>query len=125
MPVTLLYTVFGTSASNKTAKSVNTVRTVDIFVSRLDPLTTDGELIECINAAKGDLAVAEVKCTRLQSKYEELYSSYHVAVTVISVQFKAATELFSSADMWPLGAFVRRFFKQRHGGGNSDERVGI
>jgi len=31
------------------------------------------------------------------------------------VQFKAALDLFASAEAWPLGVFVKRYFKPRHG----------
>jgi len=111
--------VFGTSVTNRTVKSVDTVRTVDIFVSRLHPLTAEGELIDCVHSVKGDMSVTNVQCKKLQSKYEELYSSFYVEVTVSSVQFKAALDLFASAEAWPMGVFVKRYFKPRHGSSNA------
>ena len=107
--------VVGSSTTNNHVKSVQTVRTVDVFVSRLEPLTTRAELVDCVNTAKGDLGVLDINCTKLRSKYEHLYSSFHVAVTVSSVHFKSAIDLFSSAEVWPTGVFVKRYFKPRHG----------
>jgi len=114
-PVRKKQPVFGTSVTNRTVKSVDTVRTVDIFVSRLHPSTAEGELIDCVHSVKGDMTVTNVQCKKLQSKYEELYSSFYVEVTVSSVQFKAALDLFASAEAWPMGVFVKRYFKPRHG----------
>lgn len=107
--------VVGSSTSNGHVKSVETTRNVDIFVSRLDPYTKSGELVDCVNAIKGDLNVIDINCNKLRSKYEHLYSSYHVAVKVNAVQFKSAIELFSSAEAWPTGVFVKRFFKTKNG----------
>jgi len=56
-----------------------------------------------------------VRCNKLQSKYEDLYASFHIAIVVSSVQFKAAVDLFSSADVWPVGVFVKRYFRPRNG----------
>ena len=114
-PVRKKQPVFGTSVTNRTVKSVDTVRTVDIFVSRLHPSTAEGELIDCVHSVKGDMTVTNVQCKKLQSKYEELYSSFYVEVTVSSVEFKAALDLFASAEAWPMGVFVKRYFKPRHG----------
>ena len=82
-----------------------------IFVSRLHPCTTDSELIDSVNSVKGDLKVIDVKCNQLRSKYKDLYSSFHVAVTVNVECFKPAIELFSTAEAWPIGVFVKRYFK--------------
>jgi len=107
--------VVGSSATNNHVKSVDTVRTVDIFISRLHPSTSNSELVDCVETVKGDLSVTGIKCNKLQSKYEHLYSSFHVAVTVNTVHFKSAIDLFSSAEAWPTGVFVKRYFHPRHG----------
>jgi len=49
--------VVGLSTTNRHVKSVETVRTVDIFVSRLHPSTAGNELTECVNTVKGDLNI--------------------------------------------------------------------
>jgi len=103
------------SSTKSSVKSVETVRTVDIFVSRLHPSTAASELVDCVNTVKGDLKVTDIQCKRLQSKYEHLYTSYHVSVTVGSVCFKSAIDIFTSAEAWPMGVFVKRYFRPRHG----------
>ena len=107
--------VVGSSTTNNRVKSVDTVRTVDIFISRLHPSTSSSELAECVETVKGSLCVTAIKCNKLQSKYEHLYSSFHVAVTVSTMHFKSAIDLFSSAEAWPTGVFVKRYFHPRNG----------
>ena len=66
--------VVGASTSNSHVKSVNTVRNVDLFVSRLHPDTHTNELVDCVNSMKGDLQVHDVECVKLKSKFESLYT---------------------------------------------------
>ena len=108
----------GSSTTNKHVKSVETVRTVDLFVSRLHPQTARSELVDCVNSLKGDIKITDIKCTKLQSKYEHLYSSFHVAVSVSSTWFMSAINLFSSEVAWPEGVFVKRYYKPRNGDNN-------
>jgi len=105
------------SVQKQHVKSVATRRTVDVFVSRMHPLTSDKELIECAKeiAASCDIQVFDLACTQLKSKYEHLYSSFHVAVCVEAPQFKAAIDEFMSAEAWPSGILVKRFFKPKNG----------
>ena len=109
--------VIGASVQKQHVKSVATRRTVDVFVSRLRPLTSDKELIECAKetAASCDIKVVDLACTQLKSTYEHLYSSFHVAVCVEAQQFKAAVDEFMSAEAWPSGILVKRFFKPKNG----------
>lgn len=46
--------VVGKSVNNTRLQSVATKRTVDLFISRLDPNTADGELIECVKSVIND-----------------------------------------------------------------------
>jgi len=48
-----------------------------------------------------------VTCTKLHSKYEHLYSSYHVAISVDTADMKRVVDVFMSADVWPCGVFVK------------------
>lgn len=106
--------VVGLSTANQRVKSVQTCRTIDIFVSRLDPSTDDESIVECISAVKGDLNVFDVKCVRLKSRYEELYCSYHVAVDICAGDMKKGIELLLCADSWPVGVYLRRYFKPKN-----------
>jgi hypothetical protein len=105
--------VVGSSQTNNRVKAVETIQTVNIFVSRLDPHTAEGELIDCVSSAKANLEVRRLKCLKLSSKHEHLYSSYHVAVEVPAAHFKAAIELFSSPESWSVGVFVKRYFRPK------------
>jgi len=114
-PVKPTKLVVGKSAANQHVRSVATVRTVDIFVSRLHPTTTEDELAQCVDAMKGDIDVKQVAFNRLKSKYENLYVSYHVEILVDSAALGQAVDVFMAADKWPSGIFVKRFFKKRNG----------
>ena len=99
--------------------SVQTVRTVDVFVFRLHPCTTAAELRDCVDCVKDDVALSEVVCTKLKSKYAHLYVSYHVAITVNAGLFAKAIEKFMCPDVWPNGVLVRRYFKPKNGDGSA------
>ena len=43
---------------------------------------------------------------KLQSKYEHLYSSFHICVTVSVFDFKSILDVLNSPDSWPEGALV-------------------
>jgi len=90
--------VFGASLTNNRVKSVATTRQVDIFVSRLDRNTHEQCLCDCVNEMKGDVKVADVRCTKLKPKFESLYSSFHVSVSVDSADMKRAIKLFMAAE---------------------------
>jgi hypothetical protein len=105
--------VVGSSSTNSHVKGVETYRDVDIFVSRLHPSTNVNELVDCLNTIKGEVSVKNINCKKLVSKHEHVYSSYHVTVTVDSASFHQAIKLFTAAEAWPVGIFVRRYFKTR------------
>ena len=109
--------VVGTSTVNNRVSSVVTKRTVDIFVSRLYPLTATSELTDCVDTVKGDLVVHDVVCNKLNAKYSHLYSSYHVSVQVNAGDMKRAIDLFMCSDSWPSGVLIKRFFKPKPNNG--------
>ena len=41
---------------------------------------------------------------------------FYVCVRVEAQQFKDAIDVFMSADSWPTGVLVKRFFKPKNGG---------
>ena len=106
--------VVGRSTNTK-LKSVATVREVNIFVSRLHPTTVSDELHECVAEAVGCVSVESIICNKLNSKFADLYSSYHVAVKVNANDFSTAIDILNAPDSWPSGALVRRYFKPRNG----------
>lgn len=64
---------------------------------------------------KNDLPVDDVKCEKLKSKYEYLYSSFHVSVQVNAEHLKRAIALYMSPNSWPSGVFVKRYFTPKNG----------
>jgi len=52
----------------------------------------------------------------LTSKFESLYSSFHVAVKVDSADLSRAVDIFMSANAWPAGVFVKRYFRPKNVG---------
>jgi len=96
------------------------VKSVDTFLSRLHAETKNAEFIECVNDVKGDLPVRDVTRNQLSSRYAELYSSVRVSIQVDASDFAKAIDLFMSAQSWPTGVFVRRYFKPEDGRQYSD-----
>jgi len=70
------------------------LHTVDVLVSRLHPNTVCNELVDCVQSVKGNLSVCNVDCKKLQSKYESLYCSFYVAISVDSAELGRAAEFF-------------------------------
>jgi len=89
-----------------------------VFISRLHPSTAKAEVVDCVNEALGSeykVDVADITCTKLQSKYEHLYTSFHVAVRVNPESMKQTIALLMSGDSWPSGLLVRRYFPPKNG----------
>jgi len=111
--------VIGSSTSNNCVKAVTTSRVVDVFISRLHPLTTVNEVKECVTTiSDGKLHVTEILCDKLKARFEDLYASFRVQIRVNSVDMKGAIDLFMANESWPMGAFVRRYYRstQQHDG---------
>ena len=106
--------IVGSSSTNDHVKGVETMRTVEIFVSRLHPATARSELVDCVNKIKGDLVVHNILCEKLKVVHEHLYSSFRVAITVGTAAFHQAIGLFNTAEAWPNGVYIRRFYKPKN-----------
>jgi len=103
-------------AANSKLKTVVTMRDIDLFVSRLHhPVTHISELHDCVTEILGERFANKAECFKLKSRYEELYSSYHVKVRVNVSDFANALEMLNVADSWPEGALIRRYFKPKNG----------
>ena len=109
--------VIGVSQRTQSVKFVTTIRSVEVFISRLHPLTSGYELLDCAKETATDAGVelVDVTYTKLKAKQENLYSSFYVSIKVGSTQFKSAIDLFMSAEAWPCGVLVKRFFKPKNG----------
>jgi hypothetical protein len=113
--------IIGAAVDNKHLKAVMTKRNVDVFISRLHPETAAAELVDCVKSVTTSIDVLDVNCMKLKSKYENLYCSYHVAITVDAAKLKDAVEVFMSAAVWPCGVFVKRFFKPKIKNGSNQQ----
>jgi len=102
-------------ATNQKLTSVSTRRNVDIFVSRLHPLTESDDIIECVTTVASSLDRNDIECQKLKSKYEDLYSSFYVCVRVDADKMKQMLDILMSEESWPEGLLVRRYFKKRDG----------
>jgi len=101
-------------AANSKLKTVVTMRDINLFVSRLHPATQISELHDCVTEILGEQFANKAECFKLKSRYEELYSSYHVKVRVNVSDFANALEMLNAADSWPEGALIRRYFKPKN-----------
>ena len=111
--------VVGSSTSNKHVSSVTTTRVVDIFVSRLHPYTASADVEECVRTIGKDINITQVHCNKLKARYEHLYSSMHVEISVVAADFKRALDSFMKTESWPVGVFVKRYFKPKTDNGES------
>jgi len=106
--------VVGRATTSK-LKTVATRRDIDIFVSRIHPSTEVSDMQDCVKDILGTDYSSKTECIKLQSKYEELYSSFHICVNVNVDNFKNVLEVLNAPESWPEGALVRRYFKPRNG----------
>jgi len=107
--------VVGKSTKFQNIKAVITKRPVDVFVSRWNPNTTASEVTACVEDILQGNYSDGIECVRLTSRYEHLYASFFVSVTVPSSNMKDVIELLMSPDSWPDGLLVKRYFRPKHG----------
>ena len=82
--------IFG-SNSNGRVTAVPTSRVIDIFVSRLHPMTTINEIKDCVDLIKGDnLVIDRGHCEKLKARY----ASFYIQLSVNSVDMKRALDLY-------------------------------
>ena len=102
--------IVGRSTNSSSLKSVKNKRSIDIFVSRLSPDTVVDDVTSCVADVLDGKFNEHITCVQLQAK-SETYRSFHVSVLVDVQHTKTLIELLNSADSWPEGVLVRRFFK--------------
>jgi len=87
---------------------IDTVRKIELFISRLPTDITTNEVAELSsNVLKQQ--VETIAAEKLQSRYDG-YSSFHVTVNVVNSCFAETLEICNSEEIWPEGILVRRFF---------------
>jgi len=104
-------------ATDDKLKSVATTRTVDLFVSRLHPLTACSEVKEYAEsiASAGNITAMETVCIKLKPRVEGLYASFHVSLRVDAAHLSRAVTVMMNEDAWLCGLFVKRYFTPRNG----------
>jgi hypothetical protein len=104
--------ICGCCKDNLKVKSVATKRSIDIFVYRLDPCTNTEEVVGCVQDILGDSGILppDIVCEKFVSMHTDLYASFHVSIRVELTTFKQCLDRVSTADMWPYGVFVKRYF---------------
>lgn len=108
--------VIGSRKDNSKLTSIKTQRSIDLFVSRFHPSTTNQEVIDCTSEVlQSRFGTHSIDCTKLKAKYEYLYSSFHVSILIPSSDMKCALDVLMSDAAWPDGLLVRRYFKPRYG----------
>ena len=113
--------VVGKSTKFAHVKAVTTKRDVNIFVSRWIPNTTSSEVSECVKDIMCEETVENIEITRLKAKYEHLYASFFVAVTIPASNMRKAIELLMSENSWPSGLLVKRYFVRKDGTEQSND----
>ena len=85
----------------------------EVFVSRLHPLTTNAEIIECVYDALGGNFTNDITCNKLSVKHEHLYASFHVSALVDSVHMKThISQLMSPNDSLLANLFADSFLRK-------------
>ena len=107
--------VYGASVTNKRLKSTSTKRSIDVFVSRLEPTTTEEEVVDCTYEVLEVENDASVKCVKLKTKFHG-YASFHISISVDAAAMKTKIDRLMSTDAWPKGLLVRRYFPPKNHG---------
>jgi len=108
--------VVGKSTKFTNVKSVVTKRSVDVFTSRWHPQTHVSEVKDCAaEILQGEFTDTDsIVCVQLKSKYEHLYSSFHMSVTVPVASMRHVIDRLMNAESWPDGLLVKRYFRAKN-----------
>ena len=68
---------------------------------------------------KGPLNGCVCVCNKLKAHYEHLYTSVYVEISLTAADFKRALDTFMKTESWPVGVFVKRYFKPKTDNGGS------
>jgi len=94
-------------------KAVDGTRRVNIFMTRFDPNVTSTDIEALIKDAVPNCT--GVKVEKQPTRYET-YSSFSAELCVTRTNFDNLRLSVYSADSWPDGILVRRFYRTKHGG---------
>lgn len=106
--------VYGKNASTS-VKSIEGVRRVDIFISRLHPELLSDNIVQLVKTSFPDCT--SVTAEKLETRFDT-YSSFHVELCASRSMFTTLLDLLYDPESWPDGVLVRRFFRSNRNGAN-------
>jgi len=95
-------------------RAVDGTRRVNIFMTRVDPIVTTTD-IEAFFTDAVPMCTG-VKVEKQPTSYDTYYSSFIAELCVSRTNFDDLTLPVYSADTWPEGILVRRFYRTKHAG---------
>jgi hypothetical protein len=99
-------------ATDQTMIAVDGLRRANIFMTRFNPDTTTTDIETLIKNVVPKCS--SVKAEKQQTRFDT-YSSFSAEICVSRSNFEELIGSVYSADTWPAGILVRRFYRIRHG----------
>lgn len=107
--------------NQSTLKSAATRQSrVHMFITRLSIETTADDVSDTVHrallaASGGTITEPHIDCEALRTKHDS-YMSFHIAVGVQPATKDGVIDILNSADTWPDGVLVRRYFINNRNG---------
>jgi hypothetical protein len=92
-------------------KAVGRIKSCDMFVSRLEPVTSEKEVERSVRERLEDVRVLikGVSCVKLKTRMQD-YASFHVKVEAGEEVFDKVMDALYDEETWPMGAVFRKFW---------------
>lgn len=99
-------------AIGQSTMAVDGMRRCNIFMTRFCPETTTGDIESLVNNVLPKLS--SVKVEKQKTRFDS-YSSFSLEICVARSNFDELIDAVYSADTWPTGILVRRFYRSKNG----------
>lgn len=99
-------------ATGQSMMAVDSMRRCNIFMTRCRPETTTGDIESLVKNVLQKLNTVRVE--KQKTRFES-YSSFSIELCVARSNFDELIEAVYSADTWPTGILVRRFYRSKNG----------
>ena len=98
-------------AEHQQLKSVRAKKSVELFVTRLDPVCAADDVQSWVfqslaSTFQSQIAMDNIKIEKLNSKFDS-YISYHVTVVVESNVVRDISHMSMKCDIWPCGVLPK------------------
>ena len=100
-------------AMNQFNMAVDGMRRCNIFITRLCPETTTSDIESLVKNVLPKINTVRVE--KQKTRFDS-YSSFSLEICVARSNFDELIEAVYSADTWPTGILVRRFYRSKHDG---------